>query len=255
MNSGTDFAMVMILIMPHVCRQPTTAQTLESHTPLRGGRSASVEYSPVPRDPLHTAENGLNYGAKKSRRSPQQTLTSCSCRRRRATAGKPATPNFRPPRRGDAPGPLKLTSGSFYGPGSGLPVDSVPGPAFEQSRDTGPDPAGSQLVILFRRDSGDQGTGCVGVPGDYPGCDGLDGVLLFRVVYEISLTPGIGGVYQLAYNDVYGTVCRPVATRPFLENCRSSSTSPPPLFCVSMIVDILRRESQSRWWCPCRMSA
>ena len=27
MNSSTDFAMVMILIMPHVCRQPTTAQT------------------------------------------------------------------------------------------------------------------------------------------------------------------------------------------------------------------------------------
>ena len=103
------------------------------------------------------------------------------------------------------------------------------------------------MVILFRRDSGDQGTGCVGVPGDYPGCDGLDGVLLFRVVHEISLTPGIGGVYQLAYNDVYGTVCRPVAnsTLPrklsIVVNVTSST-----LLCIDDC-RYTERESQSRW--------
>lgn len=93
--------------------------------------------------------------------------------------------------------------------GGELRVDPVPGPVFDQSRDIGPDATGSQLVVLFSHDSGDQGTGSVGTRGDYPGCDVLDGVLLFRIVHEISLTPGDGGVYQLAYNYVQDTTCRP----------------------------------------------
>jgi hypothetical protein len=77
-----------------------------------------------PWEALHTTlKNGLNYGTKKSRRSPQQTLTSCGRHRRQATAGKPAAPYFRPPRRGDAPGPLKMTSGSAGEcPAEGVPV-------------------------------------------------------------------------------------------------------------------------------------
>lgn len=102
----------------------------------------------------------------------------------------------------------RRTSGFVYGPGGELPVDSVPGPVFDQSRDVGPDATGSQLVILFRHDFCDQGAGSVGMPGDYPGCDVLDGVLLFRIVHEISLTPGDGAVYQLACDDVQDTASR-----------------------------------------------
>lgn len=68
------------------------------------------------------------------------------------------------------------------------------------------------------------------MPGDYPGCDVLDGVLLFRIVHEVSLTPGDGGVYQLYYDDVQDARAARVANRPFLEKYPPLSTSPPSSF-------------------------
>jgi hypothetical protein len=73
---------------------------------------------------------------------------------------------------------------------------------FDQGWDVSPNAAESQLVILFRHDSGDQGAGSLGVPGDDPGRDLIDGVLLVRIVHEISVTAGNDGVHQPADDDV-----------------------------------------------------
>jgi hypothetical protein len=67
--------------------------------------------------------------------------------------------------------PTAQASDFFYGPGGEFTSDSVAGPVLHQGRNASPDPALSQLVVLFRHDSGDHGAGSLRGPGDNPGRD------------------------------------------------------------------------------------